>query len=295
MDNNNQKMPMVKRYPRQIWAAPRDGKTISCSESLCAPPENDTGKSPLEMHNSYSVFRIAIAQTGIGSLVANIPALDIPFILEEYRFQRDMLHRAQMQYQKQITAVPQGDAYTVPINESSCQKRTAADVLKDSDGVQKLEKARVFLEKNITKFPKNRQMISAIDEALNLYRSGGLLKAPSTYIAPPLYERQCKHKTTRHKTQRNFNLIYGIKIVGNANSKVEWAFEINNCYAPLNGTIPQMNAAIEKNKCSVSITLEEMDLLIYRLKATMKHFEALMFHNQYSVAQKYAMEQSNNR
>ncbi len=283
--NENKKTPMVQRYERQIWAAPREGKTISCAESLCVPPETDENKSPLEMHNSYSVFRIAIAQTGVGSVVANIPANDVPYILAEYRFQRDLLRKAQMNYVAKNKETPSSPAYTMPINEKSCQKRTAADIIKDPDGVSKLQNARAYFEKNAAKYPKNREMMNAIDEAMKLYQEGRLEKVQSVYIAPPLYDRQMKHRSTRNA--KGYNLIYGITITGSAGKTNEWLFTLNNYYAKLQGTIVQAGTAEDKKVCGMTVTQEEMDSFIYRIESTLRNYESLYFRTQYGIAQKY--------
>ena len=68
------KQPMVEKYPLQIWVAARAGISLTCAADLNVPEEGDTKYSPMEMHTGYSVFRMAIASSEKGSVVANIPA-----------------------------------------------------------------------------------------------------------------------------------------------------------------------------------------------------------------------------
>lgn len=111
---NNQQVPgkqtMVEKYPLQIWVAARAGMSLTCAADLNVPGEGDTKNSPMEMHTGYSVFRMAIASSEKGSVVANIPANDIPYLLNQYQFQRNILNR-------QAMSKPNTPAYTVPIKE----------------------------------------------------------------------------------------------------------------------------------------------------------------------------------
>lgn len=97
---NNQQVPgkqtMVEKYPLQIWVAARAGMSLTCAADLNVPGEGDTKNSPMELHTGYSVFRMAIASSEKGSVVANIPANDIPYLLNQYQFQRNILNRQAM-------------------------------------------------------------------------------------------------------------------------------------------------------------------------------------------------------
>lgn len=132
------KEAMVKKYPKQIWAALREGYALTCTESLFAPTETDERNAPLEMHSGFSVFRFAIAASGNGSTVGNIKASEIPYLLEEYRFQRDILRRISLQ--------TRSIAYTVPIRGRSFSNKPAAEVLYMPDGIKQLEDAKNFLK-----------------------------------------------------------------------------------------------------------------------------------------------------
>lgn len=69
---------MAEKYPLQIWVAARAGMSLTCAADLRSPEEKDMRNSPMEMHTRASVFRMAIASSQNGSVVANIPAKDVP-------------------------------------------------------------------------------------------------------------------------------------------------------------------------------------------------------------------------
>lgn len=282
--SNEEKKPIVTKYPCMIWSAVRQGKAVSCSEDLNCPSESDTRNAPLEMHSGYSVFRIAIAKSD-GSLTANIPARDVPYILEEYRFQRDLLRKREMQEGTQSGRCKE-PAYSVAIPDRNCGNRPAAEVLQQPNGEQLLNNARKYLESNLSKYPKNQRVIDAIDQTIALKNSGKLLKV-SQMRFPPVYHRDFKPKKN-HKNQLGYSLIYFIDISAHPGEESPWIITVSNCYSPLKEDgIPNMEKAVDYKKYSFQITQEEMDLLIYRMKATMELFERSMFVSQYKTAQKY--------
>lgn len=281
--NNNQpdsKKAMVLRYPLQIWAAARKFGALTCAASLSSPDETDEKNSPLEMHSGFSVFRLAIASSGGGSVTANIPARDVPAILEDYRFQRDYFSRYLLQR-------PTSAAYTVPIPDRACNNKTPAEVLQSPDGLQKLQSAKSFLERNLSRYPKNRAVINAIDEAITLFQEHKLRNSSMTNILP-LYHTDFKHYKKQY--DKGYK-IYFVDISGSVSDELSWTFTITNCFAPLKNTIePDMSKATDKKSLNFKITKEEMDLFIHRLRSTMERYEAMMFRTQYSIAKKYAWD-----
>ena len=74
---------MAEKYPLQIWVAARAGMSLTCAADLRSPEEKDMRNSPMEMHTRASVFRMAIASSQNGSVVANIPAKDVPLSISK--------------------------------------------------------------------------------------------------------------------------------------------------------------------------------------------------------------------
>lgn len=276
---NPQQQTMVEKYPLQIWVAARAGMSLTCAADLHSPEENDIRNSPMEMHAGTSVFRMAIAYSNKGSVVANIPAKDVPYLLEQYKFQRNMLHQ-------QMLKKPNSPAYTVPIKERNCQNKTAAEVLQMPNGMNILNNARKFFADNLDRYPANGQTINAIDEALSLYQSRRLVSAVTL---PQLYKSAVKPKATKDENGRN--TVYSITISGSASSSVDWTFELFNCKAFLKNRgklkVVDLEHAVDKKTLTFKVTQQEMDLFIYRLRSTMENYERSMFLQQYKIAQKH--------
>ena len=113
---------MAEKYPLQIWVAARAGMSLTCAADLRSPEEKDMRNFPMEMHTRASVFRMAIASSQNGSVVANIPAKDVPYLLNQYQFQRNILNQ-------QVLKKPNTPAYTIPIKERNCKNKIVAEVL----------------------------------------------------------------------------------------------------------------------------------------------------------------------
>ena len=273
------KQAMVEKYPLQLWVAARAGMSLTCAADLNVPGEGDTKNSPMEMHTGYSVFRMAIASSEKGSVVANIPANDIPYLLNQYQFQRNILNR-------QAMSKPNTPAYTVPIKERNCKNRTAAEVVQMENGLNILTNARKFFAANLDRYPKNKQMVEAIDEALYLYQSHRLSQ---TINLPPLYSSPVKPKSTADKNNRR--TAYSISISGSSSLSVDWTFEIFNCKAFLRdmGKLKTVDVehAEDKRTLTFKVTQQEMDLFIYRLQSTLENFERMNFSGQYKIAKKH--------
>lgn len=275
---DSRKQAMVEKYPLQVWVSARKGMSLTCAADLNSPGERDTRKSPMEMHTGYSVFRMAIASSDRGSVVANIPADDVPYLLNQYMFQRNVLNQ-------QMFSKPNSPAYTVPIKERNCKNKTAVEILSMPNGINVLNNAKRYFSDNLDRFPKNASMINAIDEALFLYQTG---KVSSTVSLPPLYSTPVKHKSTVDGNGRH--LAYSISISGSSSSSVDWTFAIFNCKAFLKDLgqlkVVDIDGAVDKKDLSFKVTQPEMDLFIYRLKSTLENYEKIAFPEQYRVAKK---------
>lgn len=278
---NSDVISMVERYPLQIWASVREGMSLSCAADLHSPEEDNIRNSPLEMHTGYSVFRIAIASTEKGSVVANIPANDIPYILNQYSFQRMILNQ-------QMMKKPKSPAYIVPIRERNCKNKTAVEVLMQPNGVNLLNNARKYFADNLSRYPKNAQMVSAIDEALSLYQANRVSTSVNMSL-PPLYSTPVKPKST--VDERNRHTAYSISISGSSSSDVGWTFEIFNCKAFLRDMgklkVVDVEHAEDKKNFTFKVTQQEMDLFIYRLQSTLENYDRIAFSGQYKIAKKH--------
>lgn len=65
-------------------------------------------------------------------------------------------------------------AYSLTFQMGRLAGKTPAQVLMEKDGEQRLIAQREYLEQNLSKYPRNQQMISAINQALSLKSKGKL-------------------------------------------------------------------------------------------------------------------------
>ena len=181
---------------------------------------------------------------------------------------------------------PNTPAYTVPIKERNCKNRTAAEVVQMENGLNILTNARKFFAANLDRYPKNQQMVEAIDEALYLYQSHSLSQSINL---PPLYSSPVKPKSTADKNNRR--TAYSISISGSSSLSVDWTFEIFNCKAFLKdlGKLKTVDVehAEDKRTLTFKVTQQEMDLFIYRLQSTLENFERMNFLGQYKTAKRH--------
>ena len=72
------------KYPRQIWAAVRRQESLVCDQNLHAPMNDSPDVPYLYMHSGYSVYNLNYVSKEF-QILTNIPAGDVPFIIERYR------------------------------------------------------------------------------------------------------------------------------------------------------------------------------------------------------------------
>lgn len=154
------------------------------------------------------------------------------------------------------------------------------------NGLNILTNARKFFAANLNRYPKNEQMVKAIDEALFLYQSRQLSQSVNL---PPLYSSPVKPKSNADENNRH--TAYSISISGSSSSTVDWTFEIFNCKALLRNMgklkVVDVEHAEEKKTLTFKITQQEMDLFIYRLQSTLENFERMNFQGQYKIARRH--------
>ena len=279
---------MASKYPYQIFAAPRKNGALTVAASLSAPKADDNKKAPLEMYSAFSVFNIAIAQKENGSVVANIPPRDVPSILMDYEYLRRALTA-------RSAAAPKGAAYSVNIPDRNCGNKPAAEVLMMPNGQELLKNARSYLAANADRYPRNRIVINAIDEALELQRTGKLQRTQVSEL-PPLYKSDFKHKS--QKNEKGQNLIYFIEISVVPGMESPWKFTLKNCFAFLpkdGGVTPDMKTATPLKQMTFSITQQEMDFCIYMIRRTMENFELINFKRQMDIADHFSKQNMQNR
>ena len=85
---------------------------------------------------------------------------------------------------------PSSKAYTVQISNGKLRGKTPAEALKEENGEKLLLNQKKWLEENLDKYPKNKEQIEAIEDALNLLKNGQIKDAA------PVISQQGSNTTT---------------------------------------------------------------------------------------------------
>ena len=274
----------AQKYPRQIWAAVRKQESLVCDQNLYSPSESNEDTPYLTMHNGFSVFNVNYVSRGY-QILTNLPAADVPLLLERYHFQASVL----FQEQTKRYSLPQSPAYRVQIRGiRGMESKSAAEILMLPNGKEILTEARNNLYQNLSKYRKNAAMIEAIDDAIGLDNRGMLQRVKGSISLPPLYKKDFKYKKV--KDGNGNNLVYHILIECLPGESLPWRFSLTNYFAPLRTskglTQPDTRQRTNEHKKQVYVTEEEMALLIYRIQRTMECFENNMFAKQWAFASK---------
>lgn len=263
------------KYPRQIWAAVRRQESLVCDQNLHAPMNDSPDVPYLYMHSGYSVYNLNYVSKEF-QILTNIPAGDVPFIIERYR----MLSSALFQERARKHRLPNSPAYRVQLRGGKeIDGATPAEVLSMQGGAALLAEAEESLRQNLSRYPRNGVMINAIQDALSLYGQGNLIKVTKPNPLPPLYKKDFKYK--KATDEKGNHLVYHILIECFPAENLPWRFTLTNYYAPLLSkeglTQPDTQRKYGEHKKMINITEEEMALFIYRIQRTMECFEDNVF------------------
>lgn len=286
------------RYPKQAYAIKRQTKVMSVEAHLFSPTKESA--PPLELHSGFSRFLVTIIDKSTSTTYtprANIPALDIPAILEKTKF------AMQDYFLGPVPSDSNNDfhssaAFTQKLLAGVHKGKTPAEVLlANPEERDNLLKTKQWLEANLSKFAGNKAQIDAIQEAVTLLDIGELSEGtpvPSNTSSKIIYKRDYKHFSERD--ERGNYLIYSISITYDRSKNYPFTCEISNCFAPIEigptGTHhPNMKMASHPSKSSLAMSDEEWFSLITHLSNIKNHFEEMKFSDLFTKAE--ALDEEN--
>lgn len=107
-----------------------------------------------------------------------IPELYNLLDISKYMYNKELecrLSKENLNQTKSIeTEVENSAAYSLTFQMGRLSGKTPAQVLMEKDGEQRLVAQKEYLEQNLSKYPRNQQMINAINQALSLKSKGKL-------------------------------------------------------------------------------------------------------------------------
>lgn len=279
------------KYPRQVMRIGRADKILGANQYFYA--NEDT---PMAMHSGYSKAELSILTIEEKrSVVANIPANDLPLLMEKTRIATEKL---MMMMNNKFETIEEDykDVYTLTLISKDFKGKTVAEVLQDPDPENriKLLKDREFLIKNLERFPNNRKLVLAIEKGIQLFDNGKLCQQTSVRKEAEkliLYAPAIKFK--RKKDARDgFNQIYQICISCSLEAEKEYPYliQILNAYAPVEQTEKGAQIMISKVRDKIMsyiyLTEREWFSLISRLDENRKMFEQMIYAKCFSIMEK---------
>lgn len=256
-----------KAYPAQCWAAIRTNQTIACDAYLHEPNGDDT-VPPLMFFTPWSRFTISIIDNTKSETIVvscNILAGDELSVLNA-----NYLKTLHINNDKSSERESLSPAYIVTLRSGDMKGRTPAEILKnDPTKVQELNRTKAYLERNLSAYPKNQEVIDAIDDALFLLDTGKLEDKKVKSDAFVLLDKNFK-RMGGNKVQAHIAWMY------NAQNRYPYSISITN------SDIKEIKAdgtVISENPRSSTIYLseEEMAGLIHAMLDIRTCFKMLHF------------------
>ena len=176
---------------------------------------------------------------------------------------------------KDADELPQ--CYSTKIRFGKFKDKSPAEILlKDPEARKDLLYNKQMLEENLAKYPKNQEIISAIDEAILLLDAGELHPVAVDISGQfEVYKRRCK--STRRANPKGLFLCYNVSVVCQYGMNYPWLVSIENYFAPsVNGKIDHEKAQGFKN-ASIRLSDDDWVYVLSQLENEKMMFEMIRF------------------
>lgn len=283
-------------------------------------PEYTNGSEPLTFHHStFSRFVFVIINENKKAVTANVGVRAVPGIIRriENLYQREMvagrlsltqstlsqnsscqglIFRDSSYVSSADTMAQKSPAYTTALATGFLAGKTPAELLLENGKRNRsvLVNQKKWLEENLSKYPKNKAQIEAIEDALHLYDEGKL-KSPAntdgetvnrvdTVIRNTIRtEKEVVYKAEMRPLLRKRRSdgkcpVYEISILWNGGSERPVEILIQNYYAPViqkeNGLLNvQAKEKVEEVRNKISLTIDDWLWVAHALETNIRTFE----------------------
>lgn len=281
-------------YLDQGYVAKRDKQTFALQFALSSPSPND--KTPvLCLHGQYSRFILTlIDNTGSNRniLKVNIKSDEVPYLFRQY----ELASAAKFEHKNMAKPIQENVqdrcfAFETKIRAGEMKGRTPGEILmEDPNKVNELNRHRCWLVEHATQYPKNTEIITAIDDAMYLLSTNQLAANASSYTAggsrtsATIFKEDFKYMSSGASEP---NMKTGVKVHATCEfeDQFPWKFYIENSDVPMFNGKPNWNQAKNKRMGVIRLTDMEMDCLIYRMRSLMQLFESYVFADAYRFVQ----------
>ena len=267
------------QYPKQIFCV-QGGNQSSLSATFDLQKPKETGAvPPLQMHEgNLSRFTLTLLDTSTGAtlpFIANIPATDIPVMSKK----TDIALLLKAQYVPAENKSSLSDCYIQKLRFGKFKGKTAAEVLlSDPTAKSDMESTRDLLQKNVEKYPANKVLVNAIDEAIMLFEAGELKEQSTQNTAQSsmtIYHKE--YKSTRRANPKGLYLCYSISVDCQFDMDYSWQIKIDNYFAPsVSGKIDHKKAEGRKS-ASIRLTDDDWALCVSQFENLKNLYESKCF------------------
>lgn len=275
--------------PREAFSIVRN-QTFALENQLVRATAKD-GFEPLKFyHKKFARFPAVIINDKHKAATGNIPVRDIPDILKRGSFAYNKELENSMQPVNEDTS----PAYKVIIPSGSLKGKTPAQVLIEQgseQGIKALQQHYNWLKSNLNKYPKNKEQMDAIADAVKLESENKLdaNNSSSTGIFD-IYTPGLRPLNRKNKNDLFF--VYEIKMYWQFGNRYPFVVEITNFYAPVKTEENGMKKVMVKDKDTSSeikntmyLSASEYAQMEYMIKTNMRTFEDMMAKIAYNEAE----------
>ena len=194
------------------------------------------------------------------------------------------------------TAPGNSPGFTVTFRMGNLKGKTPVGVLQEdaANGVKTLEAQKGFFQANLAKFPKNQEVIDAINDALALFQAGrldGVQAAPATggIIADLYAPDTLKPLASKPVNENGLPFVYQVKAGYDSSLRMPFSISITNGYAPVkkeeNGQLKVMaREAVDVKTLTIKLTKKEWRTLLSQMGETYRAYNTTTFRNRYDAA-----------
>lgn len=288
---------MSIKYPEQIFSVARTDKRLGIDAKLFVP-DTAKGQPPLELHAGFSrmVFTILSQQSGNYKFVsANLPVHEIDLIEKETDIAVEMLANKSLEKSSSSSS----KAYNVTFFLGEFKGKTPADVLaQDASKEGALLNYKKQLEANLSKYPRNKDQIEAIDEAIALSRKGELSLDGVKSNLLDIYRADVRAPHATKTDAEGFTDVYSFSVVCDASKNYPFTITIMNgkatCAKHANGIIsPNLQTLKDKKEFSMMLTKAEWYKAVKKMKKVVTYFEEMNFEKLLKISQSEAYNNYN--
>ena len=187
-------------------------------------PEDQT---PMKIFTQFSRFIFCVINEERKATSANIPIPELAGICHKTNY------AANLNYSMEGKKKELSSGYTTRFVAGEFKGKTPAQVLSElgEKGLESLRSQYKWLTENVERYPRNKDVMDAITDAVNHYKNGSL-DSSNNVDSMVLYEADLRPLRSRKRDDGKV-FVYRIRILWHFGIEYPVSVEITNYYAPL--------------------------------------------------------------